>query len=147
MKHTRVPAQPALIVALLLIVLTLTLAACGSTEPRAAAPAPPAATALTAQFFGTIDIRGSCVFVQSSISSSIQALIWPGTWTVTVAGDRVTMQAPNEGQITLAHGDHVELGGGAVQGPASVPGAAARVSPDCTGAFWLFSALPEHATP
>lgn len=63
MKNTR--AQPALILALLLRVLTL--AACGSPEPRAAAPMPPAATALLAQFVGT------------------------------VADDRVMMQAPNDG--------------------------------------------------
>lgn len=145
MQHTH--AKPALIIALLLSATILTLAACGSPKPPAAAPAPPAATALMAQFFGTVALRGSCVFVQSSSSASSKALIWPATWTVTVADDRVTMQAPHEGEITLMNGDYVELGGGAVQGPASVPGAAARVSPDCTGAFWLLSGLPEHATP
>lgn len=153
----------------LLLISIIALAACASAAPQSAI-APSSATfqfdtlVATVQPQPTSDAARPAVPTQDPLvattqallvtitptdddCSSIQALIWPDTWTVTVADDRVTMQAPNDSQITLAHGDRVAFVGGEVQGPASVPGAAARVSPDCTGSFWLLSGLPERVAP
>lgn len=134
-----------LLYCVLLFMSTLVLGAYGSNEVPHATSSPLVATAYAAQLFGEIRIRGSCVFVQSSTGPTEDALIWPNTWTVTIAGDPVTMQTPNEGAVTLANGDRVVLGGGEKNTLAGIPNAQhARLSPDCTAPYWLLSGLPER---
>jgi hypothetical protein len=130
-------AVVALTIGALILILLLGTSACAATPPPT--PTPTAivlSTRLTAVAMGVLALDNGCLRINHD------ALAWPPEFTVTVEGGTVKVHDGLTGdQVTWHIGEPVFLGGGEVPYAALTEPVRARLSPNCSGPYWLVGGI------
>lgn len=130
---------------LVLIMLSLTLTACGeqlkvtlNAEPTALPTPEP--TRFTALIIGELVAENGCLHIVETTTSTSYLIAWPPEFSIQTKQDRIIITKENSEKVTLRIGEEIRLGGGVVDSRGVLDERMQQaLSEQCPGPYWVAS--------